>query len=58
MIKINKNRFFYAIMLIIGVDLIIDGIDDFGTRLYLIKFIRVFVILGLALLFSISFRKN
>ena len=58
MIKINKERFFYAIIFIIIIDLIIDGVDDFGTGLYLIHLIRSLVIVGLALLFSISFKKK
>ena len=40
------------------VDLIIDGIDDFGTKLYLIHLIRNFSIIGISLIFSISFKKN
>jgi len=58
MITINKNRFFYAIIVIIVIDLIIDGIDDFGTKLYLIHLTRSLVIIGLALIFSISFKKS
>ena len=58
MITINKSRFFYAIIIITAIDLIIDGIDDFGTKLYLIHFIRGLVIIGLALIFSISFKKD
>ena len=38
-------------------DLIIDGIDDFETNLYNIHLIRSLVIIGLALIFSISFKK-
>ncbi|HJX50176.1 MAG TPA: hypothetical protein VJ438_01805 [Candidatus Nanoarchaeia archaeon] len=58
MVTINKSRFFYAIIIIMIVDLIIDGIDDFGTKLYLIHLIRSLVIIGLALIFSISFKKT
>jgi hypothetical protein len=58
MIKINKNRFFYAIIIIMIIDLIIDGIDDFGTKLYLIHLIRNLIIIGLALVISINFRKT
>lgn len=59
MVTINKERFVYAIIIIIimVIDLIIDGIDDFGTKLYLIHFIRALVIIGLALIFSLSFKK-
>jgi len=58
MITINKERFFYAILAIIVIDLIIDGIDDFGTKLYLIHFIRSLLIIGFAFIFSISFKKD
>jgi len=40
------------------IDLIIDGIDDFGTKLYLIHLIRNLIIVGLALIISINFKKN
>ncbi len=36
------------------IDLIIDGIDDFGTKLYLIHLIRNFIIIGLALILSVE----
>jgi len=55
---INKERFFYAIIIIMLVDLIIDGIDDFGTKLYLIHLTRNIVILALSLIFSIHFKKT
>jgi len=58
MITINKERFFYAIIAIMIIDLIIDGIDDFGTKLYLIHLIRSLVIIGVALILSISFKKS
>ncbi|MFA5019693.1 MAG: hypothetical protein WC533_01200 [Candidatus Pacearchaeota archaeon] len=58
MIRINKNRFFYTIIVIMIIDLIIDGIDDFGTKLYLIHLIRNLIIVGLALIISINFKKN
>jgi hypothetical protein len=58
MVKINKKRFFYAVIIIMVIGLIIDGIDDFGTWLYLMHLIRNLVIVGLALLLSIDFRKN
>ena len=57
MVTINKERFVYAIIIIMAIDLIIDGIDDFGTKLYLIHFIRSLFIIGLAFIFSISFKK-
>jgi hypothetical protein len=57
MIKINKEKFFYAIIIIMVIDLIIDGVDDFGTRLYLIHLIRNIVIIGISLILSISFKK-
>jgi len=58
MVTINKERFVYAIIIIIAIDLIIDGIDDFGTKLYLIHFIRSLLIIGFAFIFSISFKKD
>jgi len=57
MVTINKERFFYAIIIIIVIDLIIDGIDDFGTKLYLIHLIRSIIVLGLSLILSLSFKK-
>jgi len=58
MITLNKERFFYAIIIIMIIDLIIDGIDDFGTKLYLIHLIRNIIIVGLALILSISFKRS
>lgn len=58
MVKINKERFFYVILAIMVIDLIIDGIDDFGTKLYLIHLVRNVVIISLALILSISFKKT
>jgi hypothetical protein len=55
--KINKERFFYIIIGILVLDLIIDGIDDFGTTLYLIHLIRNILIIGISLILSISFKK-
>lgn len=57
-IKINKERFFYVIITIMIIDLILDGIDDFGTKLYLIHFIRNISIIGISLILSIKFRKS
>lgn len=56
MVRINKERFFYAIIIIMIIDLIIDGIDDFGTQLYLIHLARYVIIIGISLI--ISFRKK
>jgi len=58
MITINKQRFFYVIIAIIIIDLIINGIDDFGTKLCLIHLIRNLIIIGLALILSVSFKKT
>ena len=58
MVTINKERFVYAIIIIMVIDLVIDGIDDFGTKLYLIHFIRSLLIIGFAFIFSISFKKD
>jgi hypothetical protein len=43
---------------ILVLDLIIDGIDDFGTTLYLIHLIRNIFIIGISLILSISFKDN
>jgi len=58
MIKINKNRFLYALMGLILLDLIVDGIDDFGTSLFFWKLIKTMIILAIALLASISITKR
>ena len=58
MITINKERFLYVIIAIMIIDLIIDGIDDFGTRLYLTHLIRSMLIIGFALILSINSRRK
>jgi hypothetical protein len=55
---IDKKRFFYVIIIVMIVDLIIDGIDDFGTRLYLIHLIRNFAIIGISLILSLTKKRD
>lgn len=55
--RIDKERFFYVIIFLIFVDLIIDGIDDFGTKLYLIHLVRYLVIILISLILSIKFKE-
>ncbi|MFH1451999.1 MAG: hypothetical protein ABIF88_02395 [archaeon] len=53
-IKINKQRFFCIIIVLIVLDLIIDGIDDFGTKLYLIHLTRNLIIIFISIIFSLE----